>query len=112
MPKISDQHGTRDVANDELARLDVESCAEFAASWDALEWRPIGEYDRAAAAVQLLRDGSQWAIGFWGDTTLRDDERGERWRDVQESMDEAPLRFEPVEFAALDDRLRVALMAD
>ena len=83
-----------------------------------LTWRPIAEYDRDQQPLVLLRAGEQEAFGFYGPSVIgyhRDDQEADlepMWRHAQEWQEEQPLPFEPTEFAEVDDKWRVHLMAD
>lgn len=89
---------------------------EWQAFRDALTWRPIADYDRERGDPVVLRDALRnEAFGYWGvgaEQFVDDPAAAPTWRDAQESMDDAPLTFEPTEFAEVDDEWRVHLMAD
>ncbi|MFS0771209.1 hypothetical protein [Sphingomonas sp. 1P08PE] len=109
--------GYRDLDGAAFEAWQAEQRAEQKAFWDRLVWRPITEYDRDAGRAELLRDGPNWAIGFWGpgsrDWCADDDDLRPSWRNAQESMMAHPLCFEPREFAMIEDeRRRVDFMAD
>ena len=115
MPVITDEFGTREVSAQELARMDAEAEERWRAFWNGLTWRPIDEYDREGRRPELLRHGHHCAFGFWGHAIGFDGPVvvEQTWRNAQDSLSEAPLDFEPTEFAAVSDEdWRVALMAD
>ena len=118
MRTLIDENGTREVTEQEVAPTRAGANERWSGFWNALDWRPIAEYDRDQGEAELLRAGADWALGYWGRATGSaergsDDlmDTGPAWRDAQESMDEALLRYEPTEFAAINDEWRAALIA-
>lgn len=91
---------------------------EWRAFQDGLAWRPISQYDRDRGDAVMLRDPLRnEAFGYWGARPADDDVPGgalaaPTWREAQETMDDAPLTFEPTEYAEVDDEWRIHLMAD
>jgi hypothetical protein len=70
------------------------------------EWRPIGEYDKAARPLVLLRGSGQMVLGEWGvsyDPLADEEGRVEAWRSQEDSTLESPLWFEPEQFAILEE---------
>lgn len=118
MPIITDNDGKRSVSTAELNGIRVEAAARFDTFWETLSWRPIAEFDVASEQPELVRNGDDWALGYFGpafpdelDTVRTTEESAPAWRNAQDLVEGEPLAFEPTEFAQIDAEWRAALMA-
>ncbi len=90
------------------ATLDLipSRAAEYGERLASFTWQPIAAYDKVAAPTVLFRRGEHACAGSWAAATIYpkwDDEPGAMWRSAEEATLEMPLKFEPKEFAVLDD---------
>lgn len=112
-------HIIRDEAGNLMSQAEYEACLLegrliMDAFFDSLKWRPIEQYDKEGGEWMMLGNGTEWALGFWGEnpplsTALETDPVTPSWRHAQDFRYGVLVGFEPTEFAAVDDEWREKL---
>lgn len=111
----------RDEDGNPMTLAEYESCIEEArrimdAFFSELNWQPIAQYYKAGGDIVLLGNGTDWALGFWGEkprfsSALDADPIAPSWRHAQDFRFGVSLEFAPTEFAFVDEEWNQKLQA-